>query len=284
MKIIQDLRFLLFLFAAFSGLGSTWLGAQCPPAATIFTNQAEVDALASQYPDCTVFVGNLVIQEAQAGAIRQLNGLRNIRELDGDLVVRLNRDLQDLRGLSALTRISGELNIQSNGQLRSLHGLEALRYVGSQTMILSNPALANLDGLRSLSNINGSFYLRKNPSLNSISGLARLTSLAGDLVISENPALESLAGLQSLQQLGHRQRAQLSLTDNPRLSDIAALAALDFSQLTYLEITKCPSLSTAGRSSQANVLCTYIRSAGKARVFGNGAGFDSLETLRQACD
>ncbi len=283
MKIFQGLRPLSFLlFTAVAPLVGS-LVAQCPPPGTIFTNQAQVDALATQYPNCTVFEGNLVIQEAQAGAIRQLSGLRKIQELDGDLVIRLNRDLQSLSGLSALRRISGELNIQSNGQLQNLNGLEALSYVGSQAMVLSNPALSNLDGLRNLRQINGSLYLRKNPSLSSMSGLGNLQVLAGDLVISENPSLESLAGLESLQQLGHSQRAQLSLMDNPRLNDISALSALDFVKLTYLEITKCPSLSTAGRSSQASVLCSYISGVGRARIYGNGAGFDSLETLRQAC-
>lgn len=283
MKIFQGLRPSLFLLPIAVAFFAAALVAQCPPPGTIFTNQAQVDAMASQYPNCRIFEGNLVIQEAQAGSIRQLNGLRNIQELDGDLVIRLNRDLQSLGGLSALARISGELNIQSNGQLQNLNGLGGLTYVGSQAMILSNPALRNLDGLRNLRQVNGSFFLRKNPSLSSISGLGSLQGLAGDLIISENPSLESLAGLQSLQQLGHSQRAQLSLTDNPRLNDISALAALDFTQLTYLEITKCPSLSTAGRSSQATVLCSYVSGVGSARIYGNGSGFDSLETLRQAC-
>ncbi len=273
--------FVVALF--FSTLMASSLRAQCPPPATVFTDQAQLDAFAANYPNCSLFTGNLVIQEARPGAIQSLSGLRNLQEVDGNLIIRLNRDLQDLRGLSSLRRISGELNIQSNGQLSRLRGLERLNYVGSQMMIVGNPALINVDALVALKRVNGSCFIHKNPALQQITGLAQLLQIAGDLVLRENPSLTSLDGLEALQQIGHSSRSQLEITDNPRLNSITALAALDFSKLTYLEITKCPSLSTVGRSNQTTVLCSYLSNNGRARIHGNGAGFDSLEAIRQTC-
>jgi hypothetical protein len=272
-------------FALFVLLFSTALFGQCPPPGTVFTSQQQINTLARSYPSCTVFEGNLVIQEARPGAIQNLNGLSNLREVNGNLIVRLNRDLSTLTGLGSLSRISGELNIQSNGQLTTLSGLDRLTYVGSQAMILSNPSLTSLTGLNSLRTINGTFYLKKNPSLSGLEALGQLSTINGDLSISENPSLTSLDGLNQLGSLGTTApRAQLELNENPRLSDIVALAALDFSKLTYLQITKCPSLTTNGRSDQANVLCSYLQNAGRARIYGNGAGFDSLESVRQQCN
>lgn len=261
------------------------LSAQCPPPGTVFTTQQQIDAMARSFPGCTVLQGNLVIQEARPGAIQHLSGLTNLQEVNGNLIVRLNRDLTSLAGLDNLNRISGELNVQSNGQLTSLSGLNRLTYIGSQAMILSNPSLNSLTGLNSLRTVNGTFYLKKNPSLESISALGQLTTINGDLSISENPSLTSLDGLNQLGSLGTTApRAQLELNENPRLSDISSLSTLDFTKLTYLQITKCPSLRTNGRSSQANVLCSYLQNAGRARIYGNGAGFDSLESVRQQCN
>lgn len=274
---------LFFAFTAF--LFCAALTGQCPPPGTVFTDQQQIDAMARTYPGCTVLEGNLVIQEARPGAIRQLTGLNNLREINGNLIVRLNRDLTNLSGLNNLTRISGELNIQSNGQLVNLSGLNRLTYIGSQAMILSNPGMTSLTGLNSLTTINGTFYLKKNPSLASVSDLGQLRTINGDLSISENPSLTSLDGLNRLGSLGTTApRAQLELNENPRLSDISSLSALDFSKLTYLQITKCPSLTTSGRSNQPSALCSYLQNAGRARIYGNGAGFDSLESVRQQCN
>lgn len=273
------------VLSVFAFVLSLELRAQCPPPGTIFTNQSQLDAVAANYPDCTVFSGNVVIQEARPGTIKNLEGLSQIQEIDGDLIIRQTRDLMSLQGLGQLQRITGELNVQSNGALASLAGLEQLKYVGSQGLILSNPRLLSLSGLEALETVNGSLYIKKNPALAEMRGLSALTRIHGDLVIGENPSLESLDGLGRLNSIGAgRPRAQLTITENPRLSDITGLSALDFSRLTYLEITKCPSLTTSGRSSQASLFCNFLSGTGQARIFSNGAGFDSLEAVRRVCN
>lgn len=264
--------------------GTLGLAAQCPPAGTVFSSQRQIDEMASRYSDCTVLNGNLVLQEVVPGSINNLNGFNKLEEVEGDVVVRRLRDLESLAGLDQLTRIGGELNIQGNPRLSSFNGLGQLSYVGSQVIIANNVGLTALTGTERLLTVNGSLYLRKNPRLASINGLSGLKNVVGDLVISGNPALLSLNGLQNLSSLGTSvPRAQLQITDNPSLGDLSGLAALDFSALTYLEITNCPSLSGEGRSTATGALCNYLNNAGRARIYGNGAGFDSVEVLRAGC-
>ncbi|PHI20947.1 hypothetical protein CEQ90_04460 [Lewinellaceae bacterium SD302] len=275
-------RHIYFTLLVILGLGST-LAAQCPPPGTVFTKQAQIDAMRTQYPSCSRLEGNLVIQEAQPGAVTSLEGLSGLNDVTGDVVIRRVRDLASLVGLDNLQRIGGELNIQGNPRLTNFNGLGSLTSVGSQTIIANNVNLSDLSGLESLTIINGSLYLRRNVKLSRLNGLASLTSIVGDLVISGNPTLLSLDGLASLTNIGTTSpRAQLQITDNPSLQDLSGLGQLNFSALTYLEITNCPSLSGSGRSGES--LCRYLSSAGRARVYGNGAGFDSVEVLRSGCN
>lgn len=258
------------------------LNGQCPPPGTVFTSQAKIDAMASEYPNCSVLEGNLVIQEASPGSIVNLDGLQYLQEITGNLVIRRLRDLEQLNGLDQLTRIGGELNIQGNPKLKNMNGLGQLNYVGSQSIVANNASLTSMNGLNRLATINGAFYVRSNPTLNQLSGLNGLQSIYGDLVINGNPTLNSLEGLENLLSIGRSTRAELKITNNPSLRELDGLAQLDFGKLSYLEITNCPSLSS-GRSNSANALCQYLNAAGRARIYGNGAGFDSVEVLRSAC-
>src|SRR5690606_16612386 len=101
---------------------------QCPPGDVSLTSQTEVDAFATNYPNCTEVSGNLTIQGA---------------------------NITDLTPLSNLTSVGGFLRIYSNSNLTNLDGLSNLTSVEGFLQILYNSSLTNLDGLSNLTSVEG---------------------------------------------------------------------------------------------------------------------------------
>src|SRR5690606_10672792 len=117
---------LLFLTILFSFLLTSVVWAQCPPGNIIFTTQAQVDAFAVDFPNCTEIGGSLDISGS---------------------------DITDLSPLQNLTQIGGSLTIDHNDQLKSLDGLENIQNVGFHLFIYKNNQLISLDALQNLSMI-----------------------------------------------------------------------------------------------------------------------------------
>src|SRR5690606_6408322 len=112
---------ILFLFFT---LG---LKAQCPPGVVSLTSQAQIDAFATNYPNCTGVSGNLTIQGA---SITDLTPLSNLTSVGGYLYIYNNSNLNNLDGLSNLTSVGGYLHIRSNSSLNNLDGLSKLSSLG----------------------------------------------------------------------------------------------------------------------------------------------------------
>src|SRR5690606_5725923 len=138
---------------------SDWAGpfsfttlSQCPPGDVILTSQTEVDAFATNYPNCTEVSGNLTIQGAN---ITDLTPLSNLTSVGEYLFIYSNSNLTNLDGLSNLTSVGGYLLIGSNSNLTNLDGLSNLTSVGGYLDIYNNLSLTNLDGLNNLTSVGG---------------------------------------------------------------------------------------------------------------------------------
>src|SRR5690606_19456474 len=109
-----------FLFLFSTGKG------QCPPGGITFSSQAEIDAFATNYPNCTE-TGYLSIS---GSTITDLSPLSNLTSIGGYLNIYNNSNLTNLDGLSNLTSIGGFLDIYNNSNLTNLDGLSNLTSVG----------------------------------------------------------------------------------------------------------------------------------------------------------
>jgi hypothetical protein len=189
-----------------------------------------------------------------------LEALRGCEEVRGDLNIRIFEGT-DLSPLSALRAVDGRFTLGQTpdnytdetletwraeeearqrvaeaGWLESLHGLEALERVGSLEMEhVAAPDLRPLSNLRNLASNDDPLYGGKL----SISGARALVNLAGlenaggvaDISIYGNPALESLFGLRVSRDLP----GFVTFYDNPRLTDIFALAPLEAAAFFAIE-------------------------------------------------
>src|SRR5690554_5107198 len=153
------------IFFLFFTLG---LKAQCLAGNIIFTTQEQIDAFATNYPNCTEVSGNLTIQGAN---ITDLTPLSNLTSVGGYLVIYNNSNLTNLDGLNNLTSVGGYLVIYNNSNLTNLDGLNNLTSVGGYLNINSNSNLTNLDGLSNLTSVGGYLDIYDNSNLTNLDGL-----------------------------------------------------------------------------------------------------------------
>ena len=107
--------------------------------------------------------------------LRDLDGLKVLSSLVGNLSVVNNDDLDDVRGLAALSDVTLDiLEVRDNATMTHLDGLEGL--IGARTLNISyNDRLLHVDGLRNLQRIYDpatTFNVLENPRLSRCEGLA----------------------------------------------------------------------------------------------------------------
>src|SRR5690606_28205970 len=146
---------------------------QCPPGGGSFTTQADIDALAIHYPNCTEISGYPYIS---GSTITDLSPFSNLTSIGGYLDIYITPNLTDLDGLSNLTSVGGYLSIAHNSSSTSLNGLSNLTSVGGFLYIEYNQNLTNLDGLSNLTSVGGYLYINSNSNLTNLDGLSNLTS------------------------------------------------------------------------------------------------------------
>lgn len=141
----------------------------CPPGTVTFNSQAEVNAFAATYPDCTQISGSLYI-----------NG----------------NDITDLTPLGNITTVAHNFDITSES-LTNLNGLQNLQKIGHTLYIAGTDSLTTLNGLDGLTEIKGELVISYNPALQDISALSSVDSSLINTVpggtygiyISNNPQL-----------------------------------------------------------------------------------------------
>ena len=185
-------------------------GQDCPDVPVLLETQADVDAFAADYPDCTE-LHTLLLKD---GPFNDLSILTNIQSIQYALVI------QGVEGLTTLTPFQG------------------LQTVVHEVKIQFNPDLLDLTGLINLSSEGFSLSITDNPMLESISVLQGITRL-GKVVISDNPALANLFGLSSLQSVN-----DLWLTEMPLITDLNSISNLDSFLIWGLHIHDMDGLSS----------------------------------------
>ena len=220
-------------------LGIGWkLSGQCPmdtDGITRLNTQAAIDALVADFPNCTevlglriVGVGNNSINNLSAlsqitaigvdgvvienvGQIETLNGLQNIRSIQGDCIIQNNALLANLEGLNGVEEITGNLRVRDNSLLNSLTALSNLSTLGG--LEIFNSSLTDLGGLEQITTIEEDVFIRNNPQLQNLSALQNITSILGELWIWEMPLVRNLDDFQNLSTLN-----AISLLRNPQLA------------------------------------------------------------------
>src|SRR5690606_37323692 len=262
---------ILFLFFT---LG---LKAQCPTGDVILNSQTEVDAFATNYPNCTEISGSLQISGSD---ITDLSPLSNLTSVGGYLQINDNSNLTNLDGLSNLTSVGGNLYISANSSLTNLYGLNNLTSVGVNLYIVSNSNLTSLDGLSNLTSVGGHLTINNNSSLTNLDGLNNLTSVGGHLTINSNSSLTNLDGLSNLTSVG----GYLYIQSNSSLTDISGLQNIDPASILEaygvgLYIVDNTSLSVCNLPN----FCTYLQGSGARNISGNAGDCISEAAVTAAC-
>ena len=195
---------------------------QCPSGNITLMSQAEIDAFAVNYPNCT-----------------ELSAL----SISG-------QDITNLTGLHGITSISVWLDIKDNPNLISLDGLSPITFA-EEALYLNIRNNSSLESLSEFSgaldeNDYGGLYVSNNPNLSSLVGLSGITRVDG-LHIRNNPLLTNLNGLSGIYEVG-----QVRITENTNLSSLDGLSAIEFTlEPRALEISDNPVLLSLSEFSGA---------------------------------
>lgn len=228
-----------FLFLQFSN-------AQCPTGDVHLHSQAEVDFFTTNFPNCADIKARLIIGHTATmvgsdindlsgltsimqtkGLIIQnnpllddLNGLGNLKKVNGDMVIHNNLDLDELADLTSLYGNLKSLTISGNGEISDLYGLENTNISGGNLSIENNAMLETLEGIGQVTSV---YNLRigNNPWLSDISDLNLLTTTK-QVKIHNLPILTNLDGLDALDNVN----GSIEIVDLPLLSDIQGLGNL----------------------------------------------------------
>ncbi|MGJ8592152.1 MAG: T9SS type A sorting domain-containing protein [Aquaticitalea sp.] len=216
-------QFLLLIFVLpFLGFG------QCPNGT--FNSQAQIDALAIDYPNCTSISGSLIIE---GDDITDLSGLAQIEQCQ-NLIIRDNPLLQNLNGLNSnivlyyVEGIGNLFSITNNSSLTSIIGLENLvnnSDFESSLIVDGNPLLISLEGLPINYNPSYVLLITNNDSLTNLVGIG---NYSGGYIteISDNDNLIDLTGLNSASGEGY-----VRISGNNSLTSFNGLNYLSGSQI-----------------------------------------------------
>jgi hypothetical protein len=189
-------KILSFLFAL-SALNSV-TAQGCFPEGITFTNQTQIDNFQSDYPGCSLILGDVNIIEDGSEIITNLDGLTAMQRINGNLLIKENYDLVSITGLQNLTFVGGNLSLQFNYTLPSLTGLENLDSIGGDFVTGCTNLITDLEALGNLTYIGGDIDINWHPNLVSLHGLENLNHLGGGITLSNNVILTDLSPLESI--------------------------------------------------------------------------------------
>jgi len=201
----------------------------CLPNGITFTTQSQIDSFQINYPNCTEIQGDVLIS---GDSITNLNKLKVLTSLGGNLSIKACYNLMNLIGLDSVTSIAGNFEIgdyywfgyyMGNPTLIDLAGLSNLTSIGGHLSILFNNSLNNLSGFDNLTSIGGGLRIQKNDTMTNLTGLGNLITIGGGLIIGGtygNPRLTDLTGIEGLTTIG----GDLEISHN---NDLTCLTGLD---------------------------------------------------------
>ncbi|AOW20891.1 hypothetical protein LPB138_09500 [Urechidicola croceus] len=182
---------------------------------TVFLkSQAEVDAFGLE--GCPE-VENLWIEEID-GPIFNLHKLTSLVKINGFLSIQ-DTSISDFEGLQNVTQLNGSLLIEHNPELFVVFGLQNITRL-TELSIINNEGLTSifsLNGLTSLRNLT----IRENNALTELEGLQNLKSVEQHILIQENNFLSNIYDLDNIINANN-----ISIMGNDRLTDFCPLKNL----------------------------------------------------------
>lgn len=242
-------KFLILLCVLFPSI----ILSQCPNGPLELKSQAEVDAFAVDYPNCTELTHSLIVN-GEDSAIVNLDALTGIT-LAQELFV-INTDITDLTGLSNLVSV-GYFSVGVNPGLNDLTGMDQLE-VADQLNIYINSNMTSLNGAPNLISTTGIYLYENNAlvditelsdiqsvnllsisgnALTNLEGLENIQTVTGDIFIA-NGILPNLNDLSSLSEVG----GEIFLLNQTQLTDISVFSSI--TSVDNLIILACDSLSS----------------------------------------
>ena len=269
---------------------------QCPPDGT-FTSQAEIDALAIDYPDCTEIPNGLIISGED---IIDLTPLNTIATVSREISIRDNPLLETLNGLDGILSFypigvgvyPADINIENNNLLIDISALGNMSVTGSigieALQIKDNPSLNSLNGLQGVVDwVTYYVFIDNNDSLVNLHGLNNITGCE-ELEIKDNNNLNSVTGLESMLNIGSIRIMNndnlvaltelsaildcgLQILDNELLQNIDAFEFSNVCTIPF-EISNNPSLSLCS----TDYICSFIDF--------HGNNYVTIENNAQGCN
>lgn len=188
--------YFLFTFTLLFILANDTIAQTCLPDGIKLLNQKSIDDFAVNYPGCSTIEGDLQIGQLNSNSnITTLDGLQQIVQVNGSLIITNNPELISLNGLENLTSSITGLVIQNNGDLVNLSALEQIDSLEGKLYIKSNSSLAEISGLNNLKGGSGVF-IESNNRLTSISGLNGLNGLMDSVLITAG--IKTVSGLNGI--------------------------------------------------------------------------------------
>jgi len=212
MKTNLTLRFTLLISIFLISHSINSLSAQCDSDLNL-NSQAAVDS----YSGCTIINANLFITGTD---INNLDALKDLQQIDGNLFIQDNPLLENISGLSNLQSISGSLYIKENDLLENVNGLSKLSNIAALLWIENNDKLLYIDGLSDQLDLTGAVVIKDNPSLQYIDNLSNIKS--ANIDIRNNASMYRINGFQSLTSVN----SSISILSNSALRDINGFNAL----------------------------------------------------------
>ena len=150
-------------------------------------------------------------------ALVSLDGLGQLLEgeIQGDIVIRKNRQLESLSSFLNLDTIRGDLTLEDNTKLSDLSGFESVHTITGDLIVAGNARLVTIESLSRLEHV-GDITITRNPILDSVAGLRNLQTV-GDIYIRGD-------GIVSIENVGQYlhfavQRTTTSITNNACIND-----------------------------------------------------------------
>ncbi|WP_040247783.1 T9SS type A sorting domain-containing protein [Psychroserpens mesophilus] len=205
---------------------------QCPPTGGTFTSQAQIDALAIDYPNCTE-VGYFFIS---GDDITDLSGLSQIESctyfsISGNLVLQNTIGLNPNLFIRYVEGTGTSFDINNNASLLTIDGLENFvcgSGFESSFSISDNPMLTSVEGAPNSFSPLTWFYIDNNDSLINLNGLENYG--AGEFTsISDNDSLIDLTGLHEIN------GEIISISDNDNLQTLNGTMFSGFEDYLYIE-------------------------------------------------
>ena len=265
-----------------------------------FNQQSEIDSFPAKYPNCTTIEGSIYIDNSFGGGINNLDSLKQITEVEGDIRVFYVQNLKNLKGLENLHTVGGDVHIELNHNLETLAHLESLKNIGN-LYIIQNDSLINLQGLNQIEKIDGSFLIWRNDRLENLVGLESLQTIVKSFTIDENDQLLNLSGLSSLEFIGN----DFTICNNESLIEISGLTPTTLVGLESLRIIGNSSLKNLDGLKHFNLgpiqsirivsnynlsqcavnsLCNYLAICKNIVIETNGNNCDHQDQLLSQCE